>query len=101
MGTIRRHYTKEFKKEAVALTHQPGVSIAQVARDLGIGHSMLIPQKFLRRWRREMAGSSEQAFPGKGHPRDEELARLRKENQRLRIERDILKKAVGIFTQGR
>jgi transposase-like protein len=95
MGTIRRHYTKEFKREAVALTHQSGVSIAQVARDLGIAHSML------GRWRREMAGGGERAFPGRGHPRDEELARLRKENQRLRMERDILKKAVGIFTQGR
>ena len=95
MGTIRHHYTKEFKQEAVALTHQSGVSIAQVARDLGIGYSML------DRWRREIAGEGDKAFPGKGHPRDEELARLQKENQRLRMERDILKKAVGIFSQGR
>jgi transposase-like protein len=62
------------------------MTIAQVARDLGIGHSML------GRWRREMAGDGGQSFPGKGHPRDEELACLRKENQRFRMERDILKK---------
>lgn len=95
MGNIRRQYTREFKQEAVTLTNQPGSTIAQVARDLGIGRSML------GRWRRQLAGEGEKAFPGKGNPRDEEIARLKKELQQARMERDILKKAVGIFTQGR
>ena len=46
-----------------------------------------------------MENDPDEAFPGKGNPRDEELARLRRENAKLKKERDILKKAVGIFSQ--
>ena len=52
----------------------------------------------LRRWRQELQHNSERAFPGKGHPQDEELARLRRELKRIEQENAVLKKAVGIFS---
>ncbi len=65
----------------------------QVAREMGID------QETLRRWLKEFAAGGDRAFPGRGHPRDEELVRLRRENQQLRQEREILKKALGIFSR--
>lgn len=95
MGDRRRSFSREFKLEAVRLMAEGGLSVAQVARDLGIGESVL------GRWRQQFAADPEEAFPGKGHMKsqDEELRRLRRENEILRQERDILKKAVGIFSR--
>jgi len=73
----RRVYTKEFKAEAVALAEKKEKPISQIAKDLGINENVLY------RWMqvsREAEGSGIRAFPGHGRPRDEELARLRKEN---------------------
>lgn len=95
MGRLRRSFTKEFKVEAVRLlTEGPG-SVAQVARDLGIRDTML------GRWKQEFAQSPGGAFPGhgQGKPEAEELRRLRRENERLRMERDILKKVAAIFSK--
>jgi len=95
MGNKRRSYTAEFKLEAVGLVQEEGLSVAQAARDLGIS------EKLLGRWKREFEQDPQQAFPGKGRlrPGDEELAKLRREVQVLRQERDILKKAVSIFSR--
>jgi len=93
MSEKRRSYTEEFKVEAVKLLSESEESAAQIARELGI------PQTNLSRWKREMEEDPEGAFPGKGNARDEELARLRRENAKLKKERDILKKAVGTFSQ--
>lgn len=89
---MRQKYTKEFKQEAVQLTQEPGKSIKEVAEELGINYHMLSG------WRRELHTNPERAFPGSGNPRDKELADLRRENRILRMERDILKKAIAIFT---
>ena len=91
----RRSYSREFKLEAVALVREEGLSMAQAARDLGV------PESALWRWKKELEEDPANAFPGKGHlkPQDVELARLRRENEVLRQERDILKKAVGIFSR--
>ena len=86
----RKSYTAEFKREAVRLADERGNRSA-VARDLGIHSSMI------RRWKQQLEENGNRAFPGKGHPRDEELTRLHRENTRLREENAILKKAVGIF----
>ena len=86
----RRTYTEEFKVEAVKLLNERGESASQIARELDI------PQTNLSRWKREMGEDPEGTFPGKGNPRDEELAELRQENAKLKKERDILKRAVGI-----
>ncbi len=109
MSTIRRQYSEEFKLEAVRLMTEGGVPLAQVSRDLGVCTSVL------GKWKRAVLnstlptipatgsaiGSKVKAFPGHGVARDEELARLRRELEIAQQERDILKKAVGIFSQVR
>lgn len=87
----RRHYTAEFKREAVRLAEERGNRSA-VARELGVHLSLL------RRWTKECEDNGERAFPGKGNPKDEELARLRRELRRVEEENAVLKKAVGIFS---
>ena len=91
----RREYAKEFKQEAVALSNEQGITAAQVARDLGIDAALLY------RWRAEMRSSGDEAFPGKGklNSSDEELRRLQRELDRVRMERDILKKALRVFAR--
>ncbi len=93
MGVPRKQYSQEFKQEAVRLVTHGGLSLAQAARDLGVNENML------GRWKKEFEQHASKAFPGQGHAQDEELARLRRENEVLRRERDILKKAVSIFSQ--
>lgn len=91
----RRSYSREFKLEAVSMVTEGGVGMAQAARDLGISENSLW------RWKKEFEEDPDHAFPGKGHlkPAEDEISRLRRENRRLRQERDILKKAVGIFSR--
>ena len=92
-STSRKQYSSEFKREAVRLATEGGLSMAQVARDLGLNDNLI------SRWKKEAAQNGHRAFPGQGHPQDEELARLRRENEVLRQEREILKKAISIFSQ--
>lgn len=91
----RRRYTKEFKIEAVELVKARSGRISEVAENLGI-HPMM-----LHRWVREYSDDPQYAFPGQGKlkPPDEELYRLLKENKDLKEERDILKKALAIFSK--
>ena len=91
----KRHIDKEFKIEAVRLASEPGNTQAGIERDLGIS------QGIISRWKRELRKDGDQAFPGKGHLKldDDEMRRLKHENERLRRERDILKKAVAIFSE--
>ena len=95
MGRTRRSFTKEFKLEAVRLITEGGRSIAQVARDLGVRDTIL------GRWKKDCEQDREAAFPGKGYvkPDEAELRHLRRENERLRMERDIFKKAAAIFSK--
>lgn len=92
MGT-RRKFSAEFKREAVALTARPDVSVAQVARELGIGANLL------GRWRREFEADGAKAFRGQGVVRDEEVAQLKRELARVRRERDFLKDAAAYFAK--
>jgi len=91
----RKKYTREFKVEAVRLLETSGRNGHEIEKDLGIGSGQVY------RWRKQLAGEGGgiRAFPGTGKPRDEELARLKKENAVLREERDILRKAVAIFSR--
>ena len=95
MAKQRRNYTREFKAEAVGRIATRGKSLAEVARELDLGESLL------RSWKVALAAQGQQAFPGKGNltAGDEELRRLRVENQQLRMERDILKKATAFFAR--
>jgi len=91
--TNRKKYSKEFKREAVRRLMTGESSGHQLEQELGIGSGQVY------RWRKELEASGEQAFPGNGNPRDEELARLRKENASLREDREILRKVVAIFSK--
>lgn len=95
MKTTRKTYSREFKLEALQLLGSSGKSAAQIARDLGISEGSLY------RWRNEFRARGGLAFPGRGNlPADQEaLHKLRRENEILRQERDILKKAIAIFTR--
>jgi transposase len=95
MARRRRNYTREFKVEAVKLVTEKGYSVAEAARSLGIGETLL------RNWKQALQEQGEQAFPGKGNlpAIEEELRRLRAENKRLQMERDILKKATAFFAR--
>ena len=90
----RRTYDKAFKKEAVRLVVEDGLKAVEVERNLGIGTNIV------SRWVREMAQDPDHAFPGKGRlkPPEEELRDLKRELERVKRERDILKKAVAIFS---
>ena len=90
-----KRFDKEFKIEAVRLASEPGNTQSKIEHDLGIS------QGIISRWKRELRKDGDQAFPGKGRlkPDDDELRRLKRENERLRTERDILKKAVAIFSE--
>jgi transposase len=94
----RRSYTREFKESAIELVLSGGRTSKAVANELGI-----CPEN-LRRWIRESEEGAEgdiRVFPGKGNPRDEEVARLRKEVADLRETNEILKKAMAIFAEKR
>ena len=91
----RRKFSREFKLEAVKLVRERGVGVAQAARDLDLHENVL------RKWMREQAADPQQAFPGHGQMKPEQLEidRLRKEVARLKAERDILKKAAAYFAR--
>ena len=89
----RRTYSAEFKREAVALADAPGQTLRQVAADLGI-HETLI-----RKWRRQQREDGAKAFPGAGSPRDEEMARLKRELAQVKRERDFLRDAAAFFAK--
>ena len=94
MGKKRNQYTKEYRTKAVRLMVEEGRPIAELARELGTAQSLL------RRWKRKYEEGKIEPFPGQGRlsPEDEELRQLRRENKRLRMEHEILKKAVAVIT---
>jgi transposase len=95
MTKRKRTYTREFKLEALQLLEASGKSKAQIERDLGLGAGCL------SRWQKKYATEREQAFPGHGRrkPEQERIRQLEREVEILRQERDILKKAVAIFSR--
>jgi len=92
---VNRKYDKQFKEEAVRLVTDGGRKVTDVARSLGIHENLL------RTWKRKHREDPSGSFPGKGHvkPQDEELRRLQKENANLKEDREILKKALAIFSK--
>jgi transposase len=94
MAKKRRKYAREFKREAVRLWQTTEKSAREVEDDLGIARGLLY------RWKRQLAAKGEDAFTGQGRisAADEELRRLKRELEIVKQERDILKKAVAIFS---
>jgi transposase len=97
MSLYRKQYDAEFKHNAVHLADSSGKSDFVIERELGIY------QGAIHAWRKAMKEDSEEAFPGTGHMKsaDDELRRLRRELEEVRQERDILKKAMAIFSKDR
>jgi transposase len=91
----RTYYTREFKQEAVQLALNSDRSLPQIAAELGI------PVSNLRHWKRAYQGDAQESFPGSDRlpPSEEEVRKLRRELERVKQERDVLKKVVGIFSQ--
>jgi len=91
----RRAFSREFKIEAVKLVTEQGYGVGQAAESLGISATSL------RKWREKFESQGQEAFPGKGKltATDEEMRDLREECRRLRMERDILKKATAFFAK--
>ena len=94
MSSKRRLYSQEFKLEAIRLAETSGKLIVEIEDDLGIPHGLL------NKWKRKLKGEGREAFRGQGRLTavDEELRQLRRENETLRQEREILKKALAIFS---
>jgi transposase len=92
--TKRTRYSQEFKREAVAMASEPGVTCRQVALEIGVNPNLL------SRWKRELEEVPAKAFKGSGTPRDEELARLKRELARIKKERDFLREAATFFAKG-
>lgn len=94
MSKKRRQFDRAFKVEAVRLVTEEGRSVAAVARDLGIGENLL------HRWKQQFTNQQEHAFVGTGNltPEQAELRRLRRELTDVTEERDILKKAISVFS---
>jgi len=91
----RRQFDSEFKREALQLARESGKSVAAIAKDLGICPSQLYY------WRRHEAVNNTDSFPGKGHllPKDDEIRKLKKDLRDAQMERDILKKAMAVFSR--
>jgi len=88
----RKKYTQEFRESAVKLITEQGYQITEAARNLGLNSTML------GRWKHEIEGGGERSpDPASGKALHAELTRLRKENHRLKMEREILKKAAAFF----
>lgn len=95
MPKSRRKFTAEFKRDAVRRIVEDGVRQAQVSRELEVSVATLA------KWRQEYLADPEHSFPGLGRmkPADAELARLKRENARLREELIIVKKAAAYFAK--
>jgi transposase len=95
MGKKRNHYTKAFKIEAVRLVVEKGRRVSEVARELGMSEVLL------RRRKIKYEEGKEDPFSGNGRlsPEDEAFRQLKRGNERLRMELNILKKTVAIFSE--
>jgi len=93
--TTRKRYSKEFKLDAISLVLEQGYTQAEAARSLEVNANML------GRWIKEHEAADGQAFRGNGKltPEQAEIRRLREENRRLKMEKEILKKATVFFAK--
>lgn len=95
MAIRRRRYDKQFKLDALRLIQDSDRPVAEIARELGVHPNVLY------KWRDQLLADPDHPFPGKGKlkPQDEELRRLRRELDVAKEERDILKKALAVFSR--
>lgn len=92
----RRRFSKEFKLEAIRQLELRGSRpVKEVAEALGVAENML------HAWRRELGGEAEAVMAERGESKDQELQRLRRENQQLKQDADTLKKSIALFLRGK
>jgi transposase len=91
----RRRFDKQFKLDALQMVQESDRPIAEIARELGLHPNVLY------KWRDQLLADPAHAFPGKGNlkPEDAELRQLRRELDLVKEERDILKKALAVFSR--
>jgi transposase len=91
MGEKHRHFSREFKRDAVQMVTEKGMAVGKVAWELEIHPNLL------HLWRRQFLAKGDKAFAGKGRiaPEKAEIRRLQKELERVKEERDILKKTLA------
>ncbi len=89
----RKRYSEEFKREALRRADEPGVTDILVAEELGIS------TRQLRRWRDATKQHPDNAFPGHGQARDQELMRLKRKLAKVTQEREFLKEAAAYFAK--
>lgn len=91
----KRTYPRDFKLQAVELVNSSGKSTGEIERELGITPGLLA------KWKQHLKADGQQAFPGKGRLKEDEdlIRRLQRENELLRQEREVLKKALSIFSR--
>jgi len=88
-----KRYSSEFKREAILRASEEGITDAAVCAELGIS------TRQFRRWRDELQLLGNDAFPGQGRSRDEELTALKRELAKIKKERDFLKEAAAYFAR--
>ena len=95
MSDKRKTYDNEFKLSTVKMIVEDGMSVSRISKDLGVNENSLY------KWKRDYLTDQQNAFPGKGRmkPEDEELRKLKKELHIVKMERDILKKAIAFFAK--
>ena len=95
MSEKRKTYDKEFKLSAVKMILEGGMSVSRVSKDLGVNENSL------HNWKRAYLEDQQNAFPGKGRlkPEEEEIRKLKRELHIVKMERDILKKAIAFFAK--
>ena len=93
--TTRKKYSKEFKLDAISLVNEQGYNKAEAARNLGVSPALL------GKWIKEAENEDGLAFRGNGvlTPEQLEIRQLREENRKLKMEREILKKATVFFAK--
>ncbi len=91
--TRRKRYSAEFKRQAISRANEEGVTDVLVAEELGIN------ARQLRRWRDAAKRDGEQAFPGQGNARDQELMQLKRKLAKVEQERDFLREAAAYFAK--
>lgn len=93
MADKRKTYTKEFKKDVLAMLETSTKTQREIEHDMGL------PEGIISRWKRLKNQHEEKAFPGRGNPVEAELAAMKKKLAETTLERDILKKALAIFSK--
>ena len=88
-----KRYSPEFKRAALKRASEDGITDKAVCEELEIS------DRQLRRWRDEYRLLGDDAFPGQGHSRDEEMTRLKRELSKVKQERDFLKQAAVFFAK--